>query len=82
MKTMQLREAKAKFSSLVQAAENGEATIVTKNGRPAAMVVPIGEPQVERRRKSRKKNFAQLLMSIPHPIPWERDRTPVREVEF
>ena len=43
MKTMQLREAKAKFSALVEAAENGETTIVTKNGRPAAMVVPVEE---------------------------------------
>ena len=82
MKEMQLREAKAKFSALVQAAENGESTIVTKNGRPAAMLVPIGEVQSQRPRTRKKKNFAELLMSIPHPIPWERDRTPVREVEF
>ena len=83
MKEMQLREAKAKFSALVQAAENGESTVVTKNGRPAAMVVPIEELKTSRAKKSRKKmNFAELLMSIPHPIPWERDRTPVREVEF
>ena len=41
MKTMQLREAKAKLSALVEAAEHGETTIVTKNGRPAAMVAPV-----------------------------------------
>ena len=82
MKAIQLREAKAKFSALVQAAENGESTIVTKNGRPAAMLVPIGEVQARGTRTRKKKNFAELLMSIPHPIPWERDRTPVREVKF
>jgi antitoxin Phd len=82
MKTMQLREAKAKFSALVQAAEDGESTIVTKNGRPAAMLVPIEEGRSPHPKKRKKRNFAQLLMSIPHPIPWERDRTPSRDVEF
>ena len=59
MKAMQLREAKAKFSAIVQAAENGESTVVTKNGRPAAMVVPVGEsPRGAKRTKKKKKyNF-------------------------
>ena len=82
MKTLQLREAKAKLSALVEAAENGEATIVTKNGRPAAMLVPIEEGRRLHPEKRKSRNFAQLLMSIPHPIPWERDRTPSRDIEF
>jgi len=82
MKAMQLREAKAKFSAIVQAAENGESTVVTKNGRPAAMIVPVAKSQRGEARKKKRKNFGELLLSIPHPIPWERDRTPVREVEF
>lgn len=34
MKTMQLREAKASLSALVEAAENGEPTVITKHGKP------------------------------------------------
>jgi prevent-host-death family protein len=45
MKTMQLREAKARFSALVDAAENGEPTLVTRHGRAVAMLVPIEEGQ-------------------------------------
>ena len=41
MKTLPLRDAKATLSALVEAAERGEATVVTKHGRPAAMIVPI-----------------------------------------
>jgi antitoxin Phd len=80
MKTMQLREAKASLSAVVQAAQDGEPTILTKHGEPAAMVVPIA---VARKLYPEKKpNFAKWLLSIPHEIPYERDQTPVREVEF
>jgi len=80
MKTVPLREAKASLSAVVRAAEKGEATILTKHGEPAAMVIPMS---VARRLYPEKKpNFAQWLLSIPHEIPYERDQTPVREVEF
>jgi prevent-host-death family protein len=45
MTSLSLAEAKAKFSSVVEAAQAGESTIVTK-GRsktPVAVVVPIDE---------------------------------------
>ena len=80
MRTMQLREAKAKLSALVEAAENGESTVVTKNGRPAAMVVPFEEGV--RVPPEKKPSFAELLMSIPHPIPIRRSRSRARKVEF
>jgi antitoxin Phd len=80
MKTMQLREAKAKFSALVEAAERGESTIVTKNGRPAAKVTPIEEaPRTE---TASKPNFADWLMSMPHDIPIRRNRSRARSVKF
>ena len=40
MKTVQLRDAKAQLSALVDAAESGEPTTITRHGKPAAMVVP------------------------------------------
>jgi antitoxin Phd len=80
MKTMQLREAKAKFSALVEAAEKGETTVVTKNGRPAAKVVPIEERLTVP--PESKPSFAELLLSIPHEIPVRRSRSRARKVEF
>lgn len=80
MHEVQLREAKAKLSALVEAAERGEPTTITKHGRPAAMIVPVAEGV--RRQKDRKPNFAEWLLSIPGELPVERDQTPPRVVEF
>jgi prevent-host-death family protein len=80
MKSMQLREAKAKFSALVDAAEKGETTIVTKNGRPAARVAPI--EQVDLLQAERKPNLIDYLMSMPAEIPVRRSRSRPRSVKF
>ena len=81
MRTMQLREAKAKLSALVEAAERGETTIVTKHGRPAAKLVPMEENP--RRRKAKKTpSLVEYLRSMPSDIPLERDQTPPREVDL
>jgi prevent-host-death family protein len=37
---MSIREAKAKFSEAIAAAERGEAVVVTKHGRPVAQIGP------------------------------------------
>jgi prevent-host-death family protein len=77
---MQLREAKAKFSALIEAAEKGETTIVTKNGRRAAKVVPIEESSgatVEE-----KPNLVDWLMAMPAEIPIRRNRSRSRSVKF
>jgi len=44
MKTLSLSEAKMKFSALVDAVNaSDEEVIVTKNGRPAAVIISPGE---------------------------------------
>ena len=78
MRTVNVKEAKATLSALIQAAENGETTIVTKHGRPVARIVPSSDAS----EAGHKPSFAELLLSIPHEIPFERDPTPPREVEF
>ncbi|TIM62793.1 MAG: type II toxin-antitoxin system Phd/YefM family antitoxin, partial [Mesorhizobium sp.] len=45
MRTMQVREAKAGFSALIEAAESGEPTIITKHGKPAAAIVSVEDLQ-------------------------------------
>jgi len=79
VKTMQLREAKAKFSALVEAAEKGETTIVTKHGRPAARIVPAVDDTDAR---TRKPNLVDYLMSMPADIPIKRSRSRPRSVKF
>jgi prevent-host-death family protein len=39
--TIQLRDAKAILSALVDEAEKGKLTVITRHGRPAAMLVPM-----------------------------------------
>ncbi|MEO9188414.1 MAG: type II toxin-antitoxin system prevent-host-death family antitoxin [Acetobacteraceae bacterium] len=80
MKTLQLRDAKATLSALVEAAERGEATVVTKHGRPAAMIVPIEVGQ--RIYRTVEPSFASLLMGLPDDLATERDELGPREVDF
>jgi antitoxin Phd len=80
MRELHLRDAKATFSAVVEAAEKGEATTVTKHGRPVAMVVPVEEGR--RIHASTRPSFASLLMAIPHELETGRDETPVREADL
>ena len=43
MKQLNLAEAKAKFSELVDAAARGAGTIIAKSGTPVAMLVPLDQ---------------------------------------
>lgn len=80
MKSMRLRDAKASLSAVVGAAERGEATTITKHGRPAAVVVPVEDAQ--RLYPANKPSFFELLMRIPVDLEIERDTTPLREVDL
>lgn len=76
MKTLRLRDAKASLSAVVEAAERGEATTITKYGRPAAVVVPVED--AGRLYATKRPSFADLLMSIPEDLETERDPSPLR----
>lgn len=78
MKTLQLKEAKTAFSAIVEAAEHGEPTIVTKHGQPAAMIVPIEEGR--RLYPDDRPGLADLLLSLPEDLDIERDASPVRDI--
>jgi antitoxin Phd len=80
VRSLGLRDAKTSFSAIVEAAERGEATIITKHGKPAAVVVPVEEAR--RLRLADRPSFAALLMGIPHTVEIERDRSPLREVDL
>jgi prevent-host-death family protein len=80
VKTLQLREAKASLSAVVDAAERGEATTITRHGRPAAVVIPVEVAQ--RLLGETRPNFAAALMEIPDDFDFERDQTPMRDIDL
>ena len=62
MRKLQLREAKTTLSAVVDAAEHGEPTTITKHGRPAAVVVSYEDWT---KLKSKIPSFADLLLAVP-----------------
>jgi len=76
MRTLSLREAKATLSAVVEAAAQGEATTITKHGRPAAVVVPVKD--AHRFYAIQRPSFADMLLSIPEDLDTERDPSPLR----
>jgi len=80
MKTVQLREAKATLSRLIDAAENGEATIITRYGRPAAAIVPMDSAiwAVGKERPS----LGEYLARIPPGLEFDRDAGTMRDIDL
>ncbi|MDP3873801.1 MAG: type II toxin-antitoxin system Phd/YefM family antitoxin [Pseudomonadota bacterium] len=78
MDSIQIRDAKAKFSALVDAAEHGRPTTITRHGKPAAVLVPIED--AHRLYPADRASFADLLLSFPGEVEFERDTAPLREV--
>lgn len=80
MQSIQARDAKAKFSALVEAAERGEPTTITRHGRPAAVLVPVRD--AERLYPQQRPSVLDMLRSIPGELDIERDTTPMRELDL
>ncbi len=80
MQSIQIRDAKAKFSALIEAAEHGRPTTITRHGRPAAVVVPVEDAR--RLYPENRPSFADLLLSFPGGVEFDRDHTPLREVDL
>jgi prevent-host-death family protein len=57
MRIVDIHEAKAQLSRLVDAAAGGEEIIITKTGKPAARLVPIKRASVARRFGDLKGKF-------------------------
>jgi prevent-host-death family protein len=64
MRKLQLREAKASLSAVVDRAAEGEACVITRHGKPEAVVVGYAEWE----RLSNVPSFGKLLMSAPEGV--------------
>ena len=80
METIQIREAKASFSAVIAAAENGYPTIISRHGHPCAMIVPIADGQ--RLYPPQASSLACHLLGIPGSLETERDTTPLRYIDL
>ena len=80
MQSIQVRDAKAKFSALIEAAERGEPTTITRHGRPAAVLIPVEDAR--RLYPEGRPSFVDLLLSFPGGLDIERDRTPPRDIDL
>jgi antitoxin Phd len=73
MQELQLRDAKATLSAVIDKARQGEPSIITRHGKPQAVVIGFEEWQ----RLSQVPSFARLLMAAP----LEDDDIPQRHAE-
>lgn len=81
MKTLQLQEVKAHFSGLVDEVARGEEILVTRHGRPAAMLVPVEKWE---HLTGRVPALVDLLLAFPggpEDVP-PRNRVPLRDVDL
>lgn len=76
---IQLRDAKATLSAVIDQARQGEPSIITRHGRPEAVVLSFEEWQ----RLTRVPSFGRLLMAAPlkpDDLPARQDG--LRDVEL
>ncbi len=59
MREVQLREAKAKLSALVEEAAQGETAVITRHGKPRAIILGVDEWN----RLRHVPSFGRLLLS-------------------
>lgn len=72
MQTVQLRDAKAKLSALVEDAARGETAVITRYGKPRAVILGMDEWN----RLRQVPSFGRLLLSSP----LEEEDTPPRDL--
>ena len=77
MKKIQLRDAKANLSAVVDEAVHGKPAVITRHGKPEAVVLGFQDYQ----RLSNVPSFARLLMAAPAGIKSvrRRDRSSLRD---
>lgn len=82
MLTINLRDAKAGLSGLVDEAVKGEIVTITRHGKPVAALVSMEAAEVARKALARKRpSFISFLQTFPGG-EFERNRAPSRDVEL
>lgn len=80
MRKIQLKDAKTNLSTVVDQAVRGKPSIITRHGKPEAVVVGMADWE----RLSNVPSFGRLLMSAPlepQDLP-KRNRAPMRDADL
>ena len=80
MREIQLRDAKARLSEVVNAAIEGKPAIITRHGKPQAVILSFEEWE----RLTNVPSFGRLLMAAPVDADdlSDRDVTPLRSTDL
>jgi prevent-host-death family protein len=82
MLTINLKDAKAGFSSLVDGAIRGEFVTITRHGKPVAALVSVEAAEIARKAMGRKRpGLVAYLRTFPGGA-LERNPAPSRDVEL
>ena len=82
MLSINLKDAKANFSSLVDEAIKGEFITITRHGKPVAALVSVEAAQIARKAIGRRRaGLVAYLRTFPGG-EFERNRSPSRDVEL
>ena len=69
MKSVGVREAKARFAELVRAAASSAPTLVTHHGKPVAVITSVEKGGVKHAADvSDPSKFKDALLAIPYPL--------------
>ena len=80
MRKIQLKDAKARLSAVVDQATRGKPSVITRHGKPEAVILGFADWE----RLSRVPSFGRLLMSAPlegKDLP-ARNQAPLRDTEL
>jgi len=82
MLTVNLKDAKAGFSSLVDGVIRGDFVTITRHGKPVAALVSVEAAEIARKAMMRKRSgLVAYLRTFPGG-EFERNRAPSRDVEM
>ena len=82
MRTINLKDAKAGFSNLVDEAIKGEFVTITRHGKPVAALVSVEAAEIARKAMEKKRpGLVAYLRTFPGGT-LERNPTPSRTVDF
>jgi prevent-host-death family protein len=82
MRTINLKDAKAGFSHLVDEAIKGEFVTITRHGKPVAALVSVEAADIARKAMGKKRaGLVAYLRTFPGGT-FERNRTPSRPVDL
>jgi prevent-host-death family protein len=82
MSTIDLKDAKAGFSSLVDRALEGEFVTITRHGKPVAALVSIEAAEIARKAMQRKRPGLVAYLRTFLSGDFERNDAPSRDAEL